>query len=109
MAEPNPDYRFQKEEIVNWFDREALDPNCLSIEDTMGTVMASPEGAKVLGAVMAKARAARGDVAQSSSGNANLQRMMGAMKVQSILKQAGDTIGPEEIRALNEALQRIPR
>jgi beta-galactosidase len=35
--------------------------------------------------------------------------MMQRMTLQSMLKQAGDVIKPEEIKALNDALQRIKK
>lgn len=49
VQEPNPDYFFRKQDVVNWFDREDIDPTCLSIHDTMGEVMATPQGAAILG------------------------------------------------------------
>lgn len=109
VQEPDKSYLFHKETIVNWFDKEELDPSCFSIQDTMGDIMSNPTGAVVLGKIMAKARASRGDVAGSTEGNANLQRMMAGMTVQSLLKQAGDAISAEQIRQLNKELQKIPK
>lgn len=54
-------------------------------------------------------RASRGGVAQVASGNANLQKMMGRMTLQSILKQAGPAVSPEQIEAMNDALQNIKK
>lgn len=109
VSEPNPDYLFQKEAIVNWFDREEVNPECFSIQDTMGEVMAHPKGAAILGQLIAQAAASRGDVAANTEGNANLEKMMAGMKIQSLLKQAGDAIKPEQIQALNKALQQIKK
>lgn len=106
----NPDYRMlQKEEIVNWFDKNAIDPTCFSIKDTMGAIMAHPVGGAILGKIMAKARASRGDVAEATEGNANLQKMMAGLTLESVLKQAGKAVSTEDIQALNEALQKVKK
>ena len=57
----------------------------------------------------AKAAGSRGDVADSVKDNPALQRMLQRMTLQSMLKQAGDVIKPEEIKALNDALQKIKK
>ncbi|MCM1027969.1 MAG: glycoside hydrolase family 2 protein [Roseburia sp.] len=107
-AEANPDYRFVKEgDIVNWFDKEDFRGDCYSVGDTLGELAKSPEANAIVQKLMGKASASRGDVAESVKDNPALQRMMQRMTLQSLLKQAGDVIKPEEIRALNEALQKI--
>ena len=107
--EKNPSYDFKKETVVNWFDKKELDPTCFSIMDKISDVTANPEAGKLWGNILKQARASRGDVAQSTAENKNLQKMMGRMTVQKILKQAGDTIKPEQIQALNDALQKIKK
>lgn len=110
VTDPDASYQMAKrEEVVNWFDKEGLDSTCFSIQDTMGEIMAIPAGAAIIGRVMEKARASRGDVAQSASDNPVLQKMLAKMTIQSILKQAGDAISGDEIRNLNAALQKIKK
>ena len=58
---------------------------------------------------MAQASASRGDVAESVKDNAGLQKMMARMTLVSLLKQAGDAVSEEQIKALNDALQKIPK
>lgn len=107
---PNPDYIFQKEAIVNWFDKdEPIDPGCYSIYDTLGEIKQNPTGAAIIGKMMAKAQASRGEVAASAANNKNLQRMLDHQTVIRLLSQAGDAIGPEEKKALNAALQKIKK
>lgn len=77
--------------------------------DTLGELRSNPGTAPIVNAMMAKASASRGDVASSTAGNANLQRMLGAMTLQSLLKQAGEAVKPEQVKALNDALQRIKK
>lgn len=109
VLQPNPEYLFMKEDIVNWFDRDQIDPNYLSVQDTMGTVQSYPAGAAILGKLMEQAVASRGEVAQSTSGNKNLEKMMAGMRVCDLLKKAGDTISKDQLQALNDALQKIKR
>lgn len=109
VTEPNPDYIFQKQSIVNWFDAESFQTDCFSIRDTFGEVMAHPEASLILKGIMAKARASRGDVAASTAGNENLAKMMAGMTIESLLKQAGEAVGAEEVKAVNAALQKIKK
>lgn len=108
-AEPNPDYIFQKQSVVNWFDAESFQTDCFSVKDTFGEVMAHPQASRILQGIMAKARASRGDVAASTEGNAVLQKMMAGMTIESLLKQAGEAVGPEQVKAVNAALQKIKK
>lgn len=106
---PDPTYQFQKAEVVNWFDQEGFKPECFSIRDTMGELLAHPKAEAIVGRLMDQARASRGDVAQAASGNASLQKMMAGMTLESLLKQAGPAVKPEQIKQLNAALQQISR
>lgn len=110
VDEINKEYLFVKEgDIVNWFDKEDFHEDCYSVGDTLGEIAKSPEANAIVQKLTAKAAASRGDVAESVKDNPALQRMMQRMTLQSMLKQAGDVIKPEEIKALNDALQRIKK
>lgn len=111
VEEPKDSYRFGTSGgVANWFDEDGFDSACFSIRDTMGALMQNPATAKIVGAVMAKARASRGDVAKSASNNANLQKMMASMSLQSLLKQAGENaVPPDAVKQLNAALQKIKK
>ncbi len=107
VAEPNREYLFRKAEVVNWFDKEDYKPDCYSVKDTMGALMHNPRSAAILGKMMERMSASRGDVAKSANGNANLQRMMAGMSLESLIKQAGDAVPAEMVKSLNAALQQI--
>ncbi|MCD7918869.1 MAG: glycoside hydrolase family 2 protein [Clostridiales bacterium] len=110
VDEPNPAYYMGNVvKVVNWFDRDTYDPNCYSIKDKFGVLMSAPEARKVVQPLMDAAIASRGDVAKSANQNASLQGMLAAMTLEGLLKMAGDTIPPEQVEALNAALQRIPK
>lgn len=109
VEKANPAYRMVGGEVVNWFDADKHDPTCFSIKDTMGTLMQHPQAGAIVGRLMQAARASRGDVASSTAGNANLERMLAGLSFESILKQAGPAIKPEQIQSLNDALQKIKK
>ena len=109
VEKSNPDYHMTGGEVVNWFDADTFDPTCFSIRDTLGTLMQHPKAGAIVGRMMQAARASRGDVASAAAGNANLEKMMAGMTLQSLLKQAGPAIKPEQIQSLNTALQQIKK
>ncbi|MDE7016382.1 MAG: glycoside hydrolase family 2 protein [Lachnospiraceae bacterium] len=107
VKEANASYRLQDREVVNWFEADDFDPNCFSVRDTLGALMQHPEAGVIVGKMMQAARASRGDVAEAAAGNANLEKMIAGMSLQSLLKQAGPAIKPEQVQSLNAALQQI--
>ncbi len=110
VDQPNPAYSFiQKGEVVNWFDKESFKADCYSIQDKLGELLDHPEAGKLVQTIMDQVHASRGDVAKSTSKNANLQKMLRGMKFESLLKQAGKVIGGEQIVELNRALQAIKK
>ncbi len=110
VEKANPDYRFGTSgDVTNWFDQDDFKPGYYSIKDTLGALMAHPGTGAIVGRMMAKAAASRGDVATSTSGNKNLQKMLSVMSLQSLIKQAGDAIPAEQVKALNAALQQFKK
>lgn len=108
VGTPNQAYCFAQEGgIVNWFDKDDFKEGYFSIKDTLGSLMAHPGTSPIVGRLMAQAQASRGDVAKSTAGNKNLEKMMAGMSLESLLKQAGDAIKPEHIKALNASLQQV--
>ncbi len=107
-AQPNAAYRFAKAGgVSNWFDEADFRTDCFSIRDSFGVLMAHPEAGRIVGALMQKMIASRGDVARSANNNANLQKMMAAMSFEALLKKAGDAVPQEMIKKLNDQLQKI--
>ena len=109
VAEPNPAYLFRKQAVINWFDTADYDPACYSIKDTMGELSRNPQTAAILGRMMQSMAAKRGDVANEANNNANLQKMMAGLSLESLIKQAGDSVPQEAIRSLNAALQKVKK
>ncbi len=111
VEKPNPAYAFgDAGPVVNWFDKEDLKPGFYSIKDKFGALMQNPATAAIVGKIMAKATASRGDVAKEASANKALQQMMAAMSFESLLKKAGaNVVPPEMVKAINDALQQIKK
>ena len=108
---PNPAYAFgDAGKVVNWFDKEDLKPGFYSIKDKFGELMQNPATAAIVGRIMAKATASRGDVAKEASSNKALQQMMAVMSFEGLLKKAGaNVVPPEMVKSINDALQQIPK
>jgi len=93
--------------VQNWFDSDEIDPTCFSVMDKLSELQAHPQAGAVVGQMMAKASASRGDVADAVKDNANLQKMLGRMTLISLLKQAG--ADEEQVKGLNRVLQGIKK
>ena len=110
VQKSNQDYIFNKQgDVVNWFDRDDIKADHYSISDTLGELAQNEMANVIVQRLMAQASASRGDVAESVKDNPALQRMMQRMTLVSLLKQAGDAVSEEQMKALNDALQKIPK
>ncbi|MBQ7063620.1 MAG: glycoside hydrolase family 2 protein [Firmicutes bacterium] len=109
VKEPNRSYLFGSAgSVINWFDKEDYKPDCYSIKDKFGDLMRNPAAAAIVGRIMAKASASRGEVAESTRDNKALQQMMAGLSFESLLKKAGaNVVPPEAVKAINDALQKI--
>ena len=105
-AEPDESYIYNKTaSVVNWFDKDEIDPACFSIQDTLGEIRSNPEAGAIIDAMMAEGAKSRGDVADAVKDNPALQRMMGRMTLISMLKQGG--ADEESMKQINRILQGI--
>jgi beta-galactosidase len=109
VNEPDPEYIFRRQAVINWFDTADYDPAYYSIKDTMGALKKNPHTGAILAKMMERMTASRGDVAKGANENANLQKMMEGLSLESLIKQAGDSVPGEMIRSLNAALQKIKK
>ena len=75
----------------------------------MGELEANPQTAVIMDQLMSQSAASRGDVAESVKDNPNLKKMMMKMTLESTLKQMSDMIKPDQVKALNGALQQIKK
>ncbi len=110
VMQPNEEYMFAKGgDIINWFDKEDFKQGYFSIKDTLGELGAHPQAGILLGQLMSQTTASRGDVAESVKDNPNLQKIMMKTTLENMLKQVRDMIQPEQVKALNAALQQIKK
>lgn len=110
VDEANPAYGLlKKEEVVNWFDKDTIDPNYYSINDTLGALKENPQSAAIVNNLMAKLVASRGEVAEATAGNKTLEKMLNKMTLVALFKQAGDAVPGDMIKQLNDTLQKIKK
>ena len=111
VEKPNESYFFGGAgNVVNWFDKIEIRPGFFSIKDKFGELMANPATAAIVGRIMAKASASRGEVAESTRDNKALQQMMAGLSFESLLKKAGaNVVPPEAVKSINEALQKVKK
>jgi len=108
VAEEDESYHLTKvsAEVENWFDGEMLEDH-YSVRDTLGELRKNPQAAAVVNAMMEKASASRGDVADAVKDNPGLQKMLERMTLVSLLKQGG--ADEESVKQLNRILQGIAK
>lgn len=111
VAERNPDYCFGGAgNVENWFDKIEVRAGFFSIRDKFGDLMAHPAAGAIVGRIMQKASASRGEVAEGTKNNKALQQMMASMSFESLLKKAGaNVVPPEMIKSINDALQKVKK
>ena len=111
VDEPNPDYRTEGSEVVNWFDKpqELTREGYYSILDSMEEIKRSPEGKELVLSVIAEARKAYGDVAKSVKMPESVQKLQDRASFQSLLKKASKSIPPARVMEINERLNHIKR
>ena len=112
VAEPNPEYSLRKKSsVINWFDKESFDSSCYSIQDRMCDIKKNPEAAVIINNFQAMVRRGQSnnEVARSTHGNENLQKMIDGMKLESMLKSVADRLPEGFVEDLNKKLQKIKK
>jgi len=104
---------------ANWFDdpaavaaRKALKypKGYYSIKDKVGVLMANPETAAILGGLMQQFMSGMGaGVADLSTMGEEMKQFMNMMRLNDMLKMAGDKVPAEVKLQLNEALTKIKK
>ena len=108
VEEENPTYRMvQAKPVANWFDASTYDETCYSVFDKLGEIRENPKAGAVINQLMEQGAQSRGEVAEAVKDNPALQRMMGRITVESLLKQGG--ADAESIKQVNRILQGIKK
>ena len=107
---PNPDYAMPNAQLVNWFDADVPSPEGFySIHDSLADIKRPAAGGALIERLMDQAKASVGDVARDVQMPPAMQAMIDRMTVAALLRHSGDGIPAEQVIALNEALNEIPK
>ena len=75
----------------------------------MADLKSSAEAAPLVEELIQRAAAGRGDVAQNVELPESVQQMVDQMTLRTLLGYAGPTISPDDVAAVNAALNLIPK
>lgn len=111
----NEAYRLkEKGAVLNWFDISAPE-GYLSLNDRIDVIMATPEGAQLIGAMMKKRAAGRAKEEDNKNAfkvTGNMMKMMGSftlIRLIGMMGTMGTTPSKEELLGLNAMLNRIKK
>ncbi|MGN6218845.1 MAG: glycoside hydrolase family 2 protein [Microbacterium sp.] len=96
--------------IANWFDEAPLPApeGFFSINDTLGDIKQSEEGARLIGAVLEALATSRGEVGRGVEIPPAMQAIVDRMSLQKLITQAG-SVPVEQVAALNAQLNLIAK
>jgi beta-galactosidase len=111
VSEPNKNYQLEEREVINWFDDPEMNllQGYFSIKDVMADIRKHTEGAKILDDMLAYVRSKRGDVAKHVKQTETMIKIMNAMTVEALIKQAGGSIPKSMVVQVNKALNQIKK
>ncbi len=101
----------EKGAILNWFD--ITEPEgYFSLNDTMGDIMANPQGALLIGGLMQQMKKNAGGMAAGFEVNEGMMQMMNGftvIRLANLMGTAGITFTKEQLLALNAQLNQIKK
>ncbi len=108
----NEAYRLkEKGAILNWFDITAPE-GYFSLNDTMGDIMANPQGAVLIGGLMQQMKKNAGGMAAGFEMNEGMMQMMNGftvIRLANLMGTAGITFTKEQLLSLNAQLNLIKK
>jgi beta-galactosidase len=95
----------------NWFDAEPLQypEGYYSIKDKISDLMANPETAKIVGELMSNIKGGALSMMEGSLEDNPMKEFMMMMRLDNMMKMAGDSVSHEAKRSLNEQLTKIKK
>ena len=101
----------EKGAILNWFD--ITEPEgYFSLNDTMGDIMANPQGAMLIGGLMQQMKKNAGGMAAGFEVNEGMMQMMNGftiIRLANLMGTAGITFTKEQLLGLNAQLNQIKK
>jgi beta-galactosidase len=95
----------------NWFDAEPLQypEGYYSIKDKISDLMANPETAKIVGGLMSNIKGGALSMMEGSLEDNPMKEFMMMMRLDNMMKMAGESVSLETKRSLNEQLTKIKK
>lgn len=110
VGKQNQEYVYAKAgSVSNWFETTGFKEGYYSVKDTFGSLQKDPRTAAVIAQMMDEMVASRGDVAKKAFSNPVIKKMLSKTSLESLIKQAGNIVKPEQAKKVNELLQQIPK
>ncbi len=97
VKKANKAYVYERRNVTNWFDPNETDPDCFSIKDALGDLLAHPEAAAILKEAIPRLR------------TGEVPKMVAGRPLDGYLQRMGDDISAQQAKDLNAALQKIRR
>lgn len=101
----------EKGAVLNWFD--ITEPEgCFSLNDKVGDIMKSPEGAALFGDIMKKITGGGENKFAGFEMNENMMQMMGGftvLRLTNLMGTAGVKFTKEQLLSINSALNKIKK
>ena len=115
VEKPNPEYSMDTAPGVatNWFDKEGkpceleFPEGYYSIRDTIGDIMQSEEGRRLLEPMIRQAMSQHGGGGAAFKMTDQMREMMNGFSLERMLKQAGKRFDASMVVQLNQALNKI--
>lgn len=110
VCEPNPNYALTDAIVTNWFEASNDSKGeFYSIEDRLGDIRKSPEGAALVEALLEKMRKGMGADAREQSSNGAMEQMINSISLKRLLSQSVASVQQDTLLQLDEALRKIRR
>lgn len=95
--------------VTNWFDKDPINPNYYSINDSINDLKKNPQAAAIYQEILVKATSSFGDVAKASKMPPAMEKKMNAISLAKQLKMVARAFKPGEIEQYNRELQQIKK
>lgn len=106
--QPDPEYLFEEEKVVNWYDLPGTNPCCYSVNDRMNDILENPKTREIYRKFVLENSTSPQEEATALE-DANIRAIVGKMTIAHMVKRGGNLLSEEALNRLNEMLQQVPK